>query len=132
MVLGYLHYYQAIIGIGINVNLSKEILDSIDQPATSMAQENNGETFDLRSVLLNVLKNINKIQKQDSECISYFLNKHLALVGQRILIHDDDTNSVFEASINGLKDGKLIVTDDNDTVHEIINGTVQSLPNDIL
>ena len=32
------NYYQTIVGIGINVNLNKEILDTIDQSATSMAQ----------------------------------------------------------------------------------------------
>ncbi len=45
----------AILGIGINVNMSQELLETIDQPATSLAQLS-GQTWTLEQILEPVLK----------------------------------------------------------------------------
>lgn len=44
-----------ILGIGINVNMTKELLDEIDQPATSLSQLS-GQTWTLEQILDPVLK----------------------------------------------------------------------------
>lgn len=44
-----------ILGIGINVNMSKELLETIDQPATSLAQLS-GQTWTLEQILNPILK----------------------------------------------------------------------------
>lgn len=44
-----------ILGIGINVNMSQELLETIDQPATSLAQLS-GQTWTLEQILEPVLK----------------------------------------------------------------------------
>jgi BirA family biotin operon repressor/biotin-[acetyl-CoA-carboxylase] ligase len=45
----------AILGIGINVNMSQELLETIEQPATSLAQLS-GQTWTLEQILEPVLK----------------------------------------------------------------------------
>src|SRR5580700_2479453 len=45
----------AILGIGMNVNMSQELLDTIDQPATSLAQLS-GQTWSLEQILEPILK----------------------------------------------------------------------------
>jgi BirA family biotin operon repressor/biotin-[acetyl-CoA-carboxylase] ligase len=44
-----------VLGIGINTNMSQELLDTIDQPATSLAQLS-GQTWTLEQILEPVLK----------------------------------------------------------------------------
>jgi len=45
----------AILGIGINVNMTQELLETIDQPATSLAQLS-GQTWTLEQILEPILK----------------------------------------------------------------------------
>jgi BirA family biotin operon repressor/biotin-[acetyl-CoA-carboxylase] ligase len=48
----------AVIGVGINLNLPKEVLNSIDQPAIDLANVNNGQLVNPNMVLGTVLKHI--------------------------------------------------------------------------
>lgn len=48
----------AVIGVGINLNLPKEVLNSIDQPAIDLANVNNGQLVNPNRVLGTVLKHI--------------------------------------------------------------------------
>jgi len=44
-----------VLGIGININMSPELLDTIDQPATSLAQLS-GQTWNLEQIIEPILK----------------------------------------------------------------------------
>jgi BirA family biotin operon repressor/biotin-[acetyl-CoA-carboxylase] ligase len=54
----------AVIGVGINLNLPKEVLHSIDQPATDMATASNGVVVNPNDVLGVVLKHIARCLQQ--------------------------------------------------------------------
>lgn len=55
--------FRCIIGFGLNVNMPKEILDTIDQPATSMQIES-GIAFDTEEILESILSEFVKLMHQ--------------------------------------------------------------------
>lgn len=84
-----------IIGIGLNVNMTKEQLDEIDKPATSLLAERNA-SFKLEEVesLVTTLL-IDWLEKDPFEAYQKRLAHHQ---GDRIAFHDGGThiNGVFE------------------------------------
>lgn len=80
-----------VLGIGINVNMSKELLDTIDQPATSLAQLS-GQTWMIEQLLDSLLKQfLRDLEVLQSQGFSAFLpeyEKLLAYKGQPITCHD--------------------------------------------
>jgi BirA family biotin operon repressor/biotin-[acetyl-CoA-carboxylase] ligase len=80
-----------VLGIGINVNMSKELLETIDQPATSLAQLS-GQTWTLEQILEPVLKQFLKdletLQEQGFEPFRPIYDQLLAFKGQAITCND--------------------------------------------
>ena len=80
-----------ILGIGINVNMSQELLESIDQPATSLAQLS-GQTWTLEQILEPVLKqfleDLDVLQTQGFEPFRSTYENLLAYKGETITCND--------------------------------------------
>jgi len=80
-----------VLGIGLNVNMSKELLDSIDQPATSLAQLS-GQTWAVEKILESLLKQFLKdLELLQDKGFAPFLTLYeqlLAYKGQLITCHD--------------------------------------------
>jgi BirA family biotin operon repressor/biotin-[acetyl-CoA-carboxylase] ligase len=98
-----------VLGIGINVNMSQELLDTIDQPATSLAQLS-GQTWTLEQILEPVLnqflKDLGTLQTKGFESFRSKYEKLLAYKGEEITCNDGiKTLTGICHSINA--DGKL-------------------------
>jgi BirA family biotin operon repressor/biotin-[acetyl-CoA-carboxylase] ligase len=80
-----------ILGVGINVNMSQELLETIDQPATSLAQLS-GQTWTLEQILEPVLKqflmDLDTLLTQGFEPFRPSYEKLLAYKGETIACND--------------------------------------------
>ncbi len=111
-----------VLGIGINVNMSSELLETIDQPATSLAQLS-GQTWNLEQIIEPVLKQfISDLQTLQEKGFSPFQAKYeelLAFKGASISCSGSDGLKTVKGichSINSngtlnllLPDGKITV-----------------------
>lgn len=79
------------LGIGINVNMTQELLDTIDQPATSLAQLS-GQTWTLEQILDPVLKQFIKdleiLQAEGFDAFRLAYDQLLAFKGETISCTD--------------------------------------------
>jgi len=75
-----------VLGIGINVNMSQELLDTIDQPATSLAQLS-GQTWTLEQILEPVLKQFLK----DLDTLQTKGFEHFRIKYEKLLAHKGET-----------------------------------------
>ncbi len=98
-----------LVGIGINVNMSKELCDSLDQPVTSLLVESN-KPWDKKDVLTLLNKNLlmyyRSLLQHGFEHSYLELSKKMAFLGEEITIEDESktVSGVFEG-IN--KDGSM-------------------------
>ncbi len=80
-----------VLGIGINVNMSQEMLDAIDQPATSLAQLS-GQTWTLEQILEPLLMQfLSDLEILEKEGFQHFHDAYvnlLAFKGETIQISD--------------------------------------------
>lgn len=80
-----------VLGIGINVNMSKESLETIDQPATSLAQLS-GQTWTLEQILepmlQQFLKDLDILKTQGFEPFRQTYDQLLAFKGEAITCND--------------------------------------------
>jgi BirA family transcriptional regulator, biotin operon repressor / biotin---[acetyl-CoA-carboxylase] ligase len=80
-----------VLGIGLNVNMSKELLEEIDQPATSLAQLS-GQTWTVEQILEALLKQFLKdLEILHAHEFAPFVPAYeqlLAYKGQSITCHD--------------------------------------------
>lgn len=80
-----------VLGIGINVNMTQELLDTIDQPATSLAQLS-GQTWTLEQILDPVLKQFIKdleiLQAEGFDAFQLAYDQLLAFKGETISCTD--------------------------------------------
>ena len=85
------HSIGVVLGIGFNVNMEKETLDKIDQPATSLLQLS-GKVWDLKLILQSLmqefLKNFQQLEKKGFQAFEKHFNELLAYKGQKIQCHD--------------------------------------------
>jgi len=80
-----------VLGIGLNVNMSQQLLDSIDQPATSLAQLS-GQTWTVEQILNllldQFLKDLNILLKEGFEPFRLYYEELLAYKGLTITCND--------------------------------------------
>lgn len=80
-----------VLGVGINVNMPQDLLDTIDQPATSLAQLS-GQTWTLEQIIEPVLKQFIKdldlLENQGFEPFRTLYDECLAFKGETISCHD--------------------------------------------
>lgn len=79
------------LGIGINVNMSEELLSGIDQPATSLAQLS-GHIWDLEQILEPLLKqfllDLDLLENQGFAPFQKEYQERLAFFGEKITCND--------------------------------------------
>jgi BirA family transcriptional regulator, biotin operon repressor / biotin---[acetyl-CoA-carboxylase] ligase len=81
------------LGIGINVNMQQDLLETIDQPATSLAQLS-GQTWTLEQILEPILEqfihDLELLESQGFEPFRQTYEELLAFKGKTITCHDGD------------------------------------------
>ncbi len=79
------------LGIGININMTDELLDTVDQPATSLAQLS-GHSWTLEQILeplvLQFLSDLNTLEKEGFAPFVPTYDALLAFKGKQITCHD--------------------------------------------
>lgn len=81
-----------VIGLGINVNMPKEALDRIDQPATSLSYETS-DTYNVREMAKKLEKSLNKFYTlcvSESELLFDIWKDENFLVGKQIEVIADN------------------------------------------
>lgn len=115
-----------LIGIGVNVNMEKENMDSIDQPTTSMRQSKDGKEFDkslvLKNLMAKLLANLNLALKGDRSSIVDYVNSHLAYKNCKVKIIDKYEKEE-EGEVQGVdENGYLLLKTNENIVKTIYDG----------
>jgi BirA family transcriptional regulator, biotin operon repressor / biotin---[acetyl-CoA-carboxylase] ligase len=115
-----------IIGIGMNINMSKQELEKIDKPATSILVET-GTSTEIESAINILIANLNKLYDEISagniDSIFELWKKENALIGNSVEILLD--NNVLDAKVLDIENsGQLVVVDKNANIHKIYSGDV--------
>lgn len=92
--------YKAVLcGIGVNVNMAKEICDTLDQPVTSLFVEK-GKMLDKELVLQrlshHLYLHVNQLLSHGFRGFHHELNQRLAFVGQKIKIERSNPTEFVE------------------------------------
>ncbi|MCD6039079.1 MAG: hypothetical protein K0S27_479 [Gammaproteobacteria bacterium] len=117
-----------LIGIGLNVNMAKEVCDTLDQPVTSMAIElgrelNKEAVFNRLAYYVSHYTNL-YLKNGFSSCISE-LNQRLAFIGKTIKIIEELTGNTVEGVCVGVDEiGQLKLKLANDQIRLIRWGTI--------
>jgi len=97
-------------GVGINVNMSAEIISTIDQPATSLMYETDSE-FNLKKVVKKLAKSLNKyynIYSISPEVLFTCWKDENLLIGQEVEVNIGD-NDIKGKIIDLGHNGELIL-----------------------
>jgi BirA family transcriptional regulator, biotin operon repressor / biotin---[acetyl-CoA-carboxylase] ligase len=98
-----------IIGVGMNVNMPQEALQSIDQPATSMLQlsKKTWDIQELTELLMNrFLHDLQLLQKSGFAAFQAPFEEMLAYKGEQITCHDG-TQTITGICLSITADGRL-------------------------
>jgi biotin-(acetyl-CoA carboxylase) ligase len=115
--------------VGINVNLPQDILNTIDQPATSMSVVAKRD-FDEKEVLSVYLSNfidlLNNYQTKKEGFFDAFYG-NMAFLGEKVIVHDDASGKDLVGNMVGVDDyGFLILKEDSKAEETtVINGTLR-------
>lgn len=100
-----------IAGVGINVNMPIDIIEKIDQPATSLLHETDTE-FNLKKVVKKLAKSLNKyysIYSISSKVLFSCWKDENLLIGQTVEIHTGENGNKIKGKIIDLgQNGELI------------------------
>ncbi|MBI5346725.1 MAG: biotin--[acetyl-CoA-carboxylase] ligase [Chlamydiae bacterium] len=116
------------IGIGLNVNMSKEICDSLDQPVTSLSVEgkaNYDKELVLKEVYTELRESIEEFKRTGFAPLLPELNSRLAFKNEHVIIDRKDKSSVegvFEA-IDEM--GRMKIRQADGTLVLLDNGTMR-------
>ena len=116
-----------ILGIGININMTKEELEKIDKPATSILSDT--ETFtDITSASEILLSNLNRlydtILTEGIDSVFKKWKEENSLIGNSVEILSGKNNILVAKVIDIESSGKLVVIDKNADIHRIYSGDV--------
>jgi len=100
-------------GVGINVNMSQEICDSVDQPVTSLMLEAN-RSFNKDDVLRIFERHfISSIKLLIQHGFNYFrkaIAERMEYLGELIKVKDDTSDSIIEGTMVGVdEEGQLLL-----------------------
>ena len=100
------------LGVGINVNLPKEILDSIkEQKATSMFVET-GKNYDEKEVIdcfLHIfIELITNNYVQNPNSIFEKFNNNMTFIGESVKVHDDSQDCFIEGFMDGVTEEGIL------------------------
>ena len=115
----------AILGIGLNVNLTPEAFAGIAETATSLAIESGGP-MDVDRVEEALLRHLDKaltaLANGATSVIAQW-RKHLATLGEQVNVHTRD-GVVSGEAVNVDEQGALLLRDSRGTVHRLLEGDV--------
>jgi BirA family biotin operon repressor/biotin-[acetyl-CoA-carboxylase] ligase len=117
-----------LVGIGLNVNMPKEICDSLDQPVTSMAVEA-GHSFDKEKVFSILENNVNHyinlyVQKNFASCVPE-INARLAFIGKLIHVEDQFSKKIIEGICLGIDEtGQLRIECEDKSIQSVRWGRI--------
>lgn len=119
-----------VIGIGLNVNMTSEEANALDQPATSLRIET-GRTFAVETILDGLLPGLTaSLDQWDREGFEGLHNDYLSAaggLGAKVRIREDDRH--LEGRIAGLAaDGALELQLDDGTRRAVYSGDLDFLP----
>ena len=110
-----------ILGIGININMSKNLLDEIDQPATSLSVElnrNQDNLLFLNSFLDVFYPYYDRLLHSGFEELVDEWKKNISLIGKDVRIKN--LNSIFKARV-------LDINDDGTLKVELVNKDIKNI-----
>jgi BirA family transcriptional regulator, biotin operon repressor / biotin---[acetyl-CoA-carboxylase] ligase len=116
-----------VIGIGLNLNMSKEQLLNLDKPATSVLAEKNSK-INIKNTAEILLNNLNKFEKMIStegeNAIYKIWKSENKLIGKNINIISNN-NKQEEVKVLDIKEsGELYIIDKNSNFRNIFSGDV--------
>ncbi len=115
-----------VVGIGINLNMSLELLNEIDQPATSILAETSKCT-DCATFAEKLQSNfalMRKIAENDPDKFFEIYSQSNGLIGRKITIKTDK-NSECTGIVKGVtEDGAILLEDENCEIRTIMTGDV--------
>ncbi len=112
-------------GIGINVNMPTEIINKIDQPATSLLHETSNE-FNLKKVIKKLAKSLNKyynIYSISPEVLFTCWKDENLLIGQTVEVNTGEKN-IKGKIVNLGHSGELIFETANEQI-KLFSGDVK-------
>ncbi len=117
---------QIFLGIGINVNIEKEELKKIDQPATSLKNET-GKIWDrdaLKTELMEQIKmDLEQFIQQGFAPFHSFIEHRLAYQKERVSCFDGETRWTGICHSLG-EDGRLNLLMDDGKIHALYSGDI--------
>jgi BirA family transcriptional regulator, biotin operon repressor / biotin---[acetyl-CoA-carboxylase] ligase len=122
------NHVDVFLGIGINVNMEKETLDQIDQPATSLKNET-GKTWERKKLLDELkkqfLKDLSLFLEQGFTPFHYELENLLAFKHEQIEVFDG--KRVWKGMLHSLTtDGQMNLLLPDGTMQNLLAGEVSS------
>ena len=115
-----------VVGIGINLNMPKKLLDEIDQPATSVLSET-GKRVDSANFAEKLLANLTlmrKIAEDDPDKFFEIYNQANGLMDRKITIKLNE-NSTCNGIVKGVtKEGAILIEDEHCEIRTIMTGDV--------
>lgn len=116
-----------VVGIGADLNMPKELLDKIDQPATSVFAET-GEKVDIANFAEKLHRNLlqfRNLAENDSKKLFKIYDMANGLKGRSIEIKLDD-DSLIKGTVTGVnEDGALLLKKSDGEIFPVITGELQ-------
>lgn len=118
---------EVILGIGINVNMSREELAQIDQPATSLREET-GRLWDREALLEQLIKKfteqLSRFRREGFAPFHPLFESLLAYKGQQIRCFDG--KKTWEGRCHSITaEGQLIIYLSDGTLHTVLSGDIK-------
>ena len=117
---------EIFLGIGINVNMGADLLEKIDQPATSLKKET-GKEWDRNELLKKLqthwLSDLELFKKEGFAPFHDFLENHLAYKNEEIRFFDGKKEWVGICH-SLTKDGQLNILLNDNTIHKVVSGEI--------
>ncbi|QEK39618.1 biotin--[acetyl-CoA-carboxylase] ligase [Candidatus Sneabacter namystus] len=120
--------YFILIGIGINVNVTLDVLDVVDQPVTSIAHEIGNVSLEsvLQTLSVEVCNGMNILFQDGFSSIRNSLFPRLEKFNNQIIVFEECENRCVEGKIVGLdpKCGALILRLKDGSITKYISGRI--------
>ncbi len=119
-----------LLGLGLNVNMPEEMLQTIDQPATSLFAEN-GEEWKIEELLFEIveqfLKDLVLLREKGFAPLAKELQSVLCFMGETVLFSDGKRS--FEAICRGIDEmGRLkLEHPSSGVIDKVYAGTVKRI-----
>jgi BirA family biotin operon repressor/biotin-[acetyl-CoA-carboxylase] ligase len=122
-------YFGVILGFGINVNMSQELLDTIDQPATSLANQS-GKDWKLEEILEAIVKkfttDLSSLERLGFPYFAQMYEDLLAFKGQ-LMSWSDGIRQIKGICHSISEDGKLNIIVPSGEMISLSSGEIKAL-----